>query len=227
MLETDRIIETYARRKKTVPEGLYSYFNQANLFIIQERERAILNLLHKYGMNPLKDKIILDLGCGGGQVLRNCIKYGARPENLYGIDLLCESISEAKRLSPNIDFRCGNAEELPFEDGTFDIVMQFTVFTSILDDQMKYKIAGEMLRVSKLEGIILWYDYHMNNPKNPDVRGVKKKEIYGLFPDCDINLNRITLAPPITRPIAPYSFLACYLLEKLKIYIGIIKKLHS
>jgi ubiquinone/menaquinone biosynthesis C-methylase UbiE len=61
------------------------------------------------------------------------MKYGARPENLYGIDLLDERIEEAKRLSPNIDFRCGNAEELPYEDGLFDIVIQFTVFTSILD----------------------------------------------------------------------------------------------
>mgnify|MGYP001573073240 CR=1 len=68
----------------------------------------------------------------------------------------------------------------------------------------------------------------MNNPENSDGRGVKKKEIYKLFPNCYISLKRITLAPPITRFIAPYSYLACYLLEKLKIfnthYIGIIKK---
>jgi len=39
---------------------------------------------------------------------------------------------------------------------------------------MKKKIAGEMLRVLKPSGFILWYDYHMNNPKNPDVRGLRK-----------------------------------------------------
>lgn len=106
--------------------------------------------------------------------------------------------------------------------------MQFTVFTSILDIHMKQSIAGEMLRVLKPDGMILWYDYHMNNPKNPDVRGVKKKEIYDLFPDCDIYLKHITLAPPITRLIAPYSWLTCYLLEKMRVfnthYMGVIKK---
>ncbi len=68
-LETDRIKEAYDRRKKVVPKGLYSYFNKGNLFIAQGREKAILNLLDKYGMNPLDDKVILDLGCGGGRYL--------------------------------------------------------------------------------------------------------------------------------------------------------------
>ncbi len=103
----------------------------------------------------------------GGQILRDFIKYGARPENLYGIDLLPDRIEEARRVSPNIDFRYGNAEELPYEEEFFDIVIQFTVFTSILDMNMKKKVAGEMLRVLKPSGSILWYDYHMNNPKNP------------------------------------------------------------
>ena len=71
----------------------------------------------------------------------------------------------------------------------------------------------------------------MNNPNNQEVLGVKKKEIYELFPNCEIFLNSITLAPPITRLIAPYSYLACYLLKKLKIfnthYVGIIKKRHT
>jgi len=85
-----------------------------------------------------------------------------------------------------------------------------------------------MLRVLKPEGIIIWYDFHINNPKNPDVRGVKKKEIHELFPNCEIYLKRITLAPPLTRLIAPCSPLVCYILEKLRIfnthYIGVIKR---
>jgi hypothetical protein len=33
-----------------------------------------------------------------------------------------------------------------------------------------------MLRILKPEGMVLWYDYHMNNPGNPDVRGGKELE---------------------------------------------------
>lgn len=59
---------------------------------------------------------------------------------------------------------------------------------------------------------------------------VKKQEIYELFPNCKIDMKRITLAPPIIRLIAPYSWLACYLLEKMNVfnthYVGVIKKSH-
>lgn len=228
MSELNRIKEVYDRRKEEVPKGLYSYFNKANLTIIHERERVILDLLDNYEMNPLLDKKALDIGCGKGGALRDFIRWGATPENLYGVDLLENRIKDAKSLSPNIDLRCGNAEELPFPDEFFDIVIQFTVFTSIIDLQMKKNIAREMRRVLKRKGIILWYDYHVNNPKNPDVKGVRKKEIYQLFPDCEIHFKRVTVAPPITRLIAPYSHLLCSFLELLKFlnthYVAVIKK---
>ncbi len=227
--EIERLINVYKRRKERIAPSLYSYFNWGNLFIIQSRERELIKLFKKFGISFLEDKRILDVGCGVGGELRNMVRYGAKPENLYGIDLLVDRIEEAKRLSPNIDFRYGNAEELPYEEKFFDIVMQFTVFTSILDMNMKKKIAGEMLRVLKPSGFIIWYDYHMNNPKNPDVRGVKKREIHELFPDCEIDLKRITLAPPLARAFAPYSWFACYLLEKIPLlcthYLGVIKKI--
>ncbi|MBE7445133.1 MAG: hypothetical protein HS132_07745 [Planctomycetia bacterium] len=54
--------------------------------------------------------------------------------------------------------------------------MLFPLFTSILDIHMKRSISREMLRVLKPDGVILRYDYHMNNSKNPDVTGVKKEK---------------------------------------------------
>jgi len=66
-----------------------------------------------------------------------------------------EIIEIAKKISPNINFRYGEASCIPFEEESFDIVMQFTVFTSILDEYMKKSIAREMLRVLKPDGIIL------------------------------------------------------------------------
>ncbi len=69
----------------------------------------------------------------------------------------------------------------------------------------------------------------MNNPKNPDVKGVKKREIHKLFNNCDIFLKRITLAPPIARVIATHSWLLGIILEKLKFlnthYLAVIKKI--
>jgi ubiquinone/menaquinone biosynthesis C-methylase UbiE len=196
--------------------------------MVQHREWEIVKMLKRAGIRTLQDKKILDVGCGDGRELINLIRYGAKPENLYGIDLIEDRIIEAKKLHPFINFISGDASTLPYFNEYFDIVMQFTVFTSILDKNMKKKIAEEMIRVLKPDGIILWYDYYVNNPRNPDVKRVSKKDIYDLFPNCEIYLKRIILAPPITRLIARRSQLVCYILEKLKIfnthYIGIIKK---
>ena len=226
--EIERIKIVYNKRKEAIPSERYSLFNIANLFMVQHREWEIVKMIKRAGIRTLQDKKILDVGCGDGRELINLIRYGAKPENLYGIDLLEDRIIEAKKLHPYINFISGDASTLPYFNEYFDIVMQFTVFTSILDKNMKKKVAEEMIRVLKLDGIILWYDFSFNNPRNPDVKRVSKKDIYELFPNCEIYLKRIILAPPITRLIARRSQLVCYILEKLKIfnthYIGIIKK---
>jgi hypothetical protein len=102
------------------------------------------------------------------------------------------------------------------------------VFTSVLDPGIKQQMAAEMIRVLKKDGLILWYDFYVNNPSNADVRGVKEQEIYRLFPDCQIELQRVTLAYPIVRALAPHSWLTCYLLGKnpwlCTHYLGVIRK---
>jgi ubiquinone/menaquinone biosynthesis C-methylase UbiE len=193
-----------------------------------QREKTILNAIKRAGISDISSLKILDLGCGTGSVLRDFVKYGASPENCFGTDLLPDRIGTARQISPNMNFQCTNAEALPYQDSFFDMILCFTVFTSIFDKTMKQNIANEMLRVLKSDGIILWYDYHMNNPKNPDVRGVKTEEIQSLFSECHIHLERTTLAPPLARAVAPYSTILCQLLEKIPLlcthYLGIIMK---
>jgi ubiquinone/menaquinone biosynthesis C-methylase UbiE len=224
--EEGRIRQAYARRCNS---HLYSRFNPAHLFMLQERERRLLGLLSRHGYEPLDTKKILEIGCGNGDFLRDFIKWGARPENISGIDLLPERVSEAVHLSPKaVTIRPGNAATLQFPDESFDVVLQSTVFTSVLDGSVKRQIASEMCRVVKSEGLIVWYDYHVDNPKNPDVKGVKDREIRALFPECEIRLHSITLAPPVARLLAPYSWFICYLLSKIPWlcthYIGVIRK---
>jgi ubiquinone/menaquinone biosynthesis C-methylase UbiE len=138
-------------------------------------------------------------------------------------------VAEARYLCPEaIQIVYGNAAALAFPDATFDLVVQSTVFTSVLDTTMKHQMAAEMLRVVKDDGFILWYDYHVNNPWNPDVRGVKRQEITQLFPGCRITLQRMTLVPPLVHLLVPYSWLTCYVLGKMPWlcthYLGFISK---
>jgi SAM-dependent methyltransferase len=226
--EIDRIKDAYARRKDRIPAERYSFFSPAHLFMVQDRDREVIEAFSRFGIGSLREKKILDIGCGDGSELRTLMRYGARPENLSGVDLLPDRIEVASALSPNIDFRCCSAETLPYANGLFDIVIQFTVFTSILDHEMKQRIAREMVRVLRPDGIILWYDYHMDNPGNPDVKGVGKKEISDLFPNCTVSLKRVTLAPPLLRVLAPLSPISCRILGKIPFlrthYLGVIKK---
>jgi ubiquinone/menaquinone biosynthesis C-methylase UbiE len=102
---------------------------------------------------------------------------GSRPDHLTGVELLADRVAEARRLCPTaVTIRCESATELGFPDAAFDLVLQSTVFTSVLDRRVKERIAFEMLRVLKKEGLILWYDFHVSNPRNPDVQGLKKRE---------------------------------------------------
>ena len=226
-VEEERIREAYSKR--TRDKVLYSCFNPGNLFITHTRERRLLQLLQQYGFASLATKKILEIGCGKGYWLREFVRFGARPENIAGIDLIPEDVKEAIRLCPpGMQIECGNAAELRFPDGSFDVVFQFTVFTSILDPDLKRKVAAEMVRVLKQDGLIVWYDFHRNNPWNPDVCGVKRPEIVQLFPACTVSLRRLTLAPPIARLVAPYSWITCELLEALPWlrthYLGAIRK---
>ena len=224
--ETERIEAAYARRQCG---DLDSWLSPSHLFIMQARERQMLKLLKSLGLTRLEEQKILEVGCGTGHWLGEFIKWGARPENLTGIDLLPENlIATHSRQSLKVGLVQANAASLPFCPANFDLVLQSLVFTSILDPFMKQAVAGEILRVLKPRGLILWYDYHVNNPRNPDVQGVKRAEIHRLFSGCQIKLQRIILAPPLTRLLAPYSFLLCHLLEKLRLfnthYLGIIRK---
>jgi SAM-dependent methyltransferase len=224
-LEEERIRTTYATR---VGEPCYAE-SIAGRFQIQERERHVLSLLDRHGLLPLSGKRILEVGCGTGKWLRDLIAWGADPETLYGVELLQGSAARARRLCPqSVSIECGNAAALRFDSDSFDLVLQATVFTSVLDPDMKRAMAAEMLRVLRPGGLVIWYDFFLRNPNNPYVQPVTKTDIKRLFPGCSIELRRVTLAPPLARMLAHRSWPTCALLSRLPPlcthYLGALRK---
>ena len=223
--EAARVKYVYSQRRRQ-----YVWGSVSHEFESQERERQTLALLRRHGFMPLTEKKILDVGCGSGTWLQQFIRWGARPELVTGIDLLRGALAKARATLPAaVRLERGNAAALPFRSGLFDIVLQSTMFTSVLDPSIREQIAAEMLRVLKPNGLILWYDFLLNNPLNPDVRGVRKREIFALFSGCTFDLRRVNLLPPVLRWLAPRSWFLTYMLGRVRPfcshYLGVITKL--
>lgn len=199
MNEQKRILEAYQTRKKRANAGFFGYENLAHVLRVQERHRETLRLLAGAGYHSLAGLRILDIGCGNGNMLRQFLEWGATPAHLVGLELRSEPVEQARHLNPALDIRCGSATTLPWATNSFNLVCLHTVFTSILDFEMKETIVAEINRVLGVGGAVLWYDFIYNNPRNPDVQGISLNEIRTLFPNYDVRLRRVTLAPPLAR----------------------------
>lgn len=226
-----RLRTEYATRSlRFAKSDVYSWFSQANLFGIQQRQRATLKVLRSFGVTMLEGLSILEMGCGGGGVLTEYLGFGALPEKLYGIDLLFDRLIHAHHTLPASGIANADGSALPFPSHAFDLVLQSTAISSILDPQLRQRICADMLRVLKPGGLVLSYDFWLN-PTNPQTRGVTPSEIKRLFPNCSYQFHRITLAPPIARRLVPISWGLSLFLESLKIfnthYLAAIRPLPS
>lgn len=216
--EVERIRVVYAGRTRAAGCPGRSLLAPYNLCAVQEREQVLIELLRRRGVESLAGMNILDVGCGEGMLLRHLLDHGAEPRRSTGIDLLEERVQKGARLSPGLGFLSANGAELPFGDSRFDLVFQFCVFTSVLDARIRQALAAELLRVLRPQGVLVWYDFFYDNPRNANVRGIGRAEIAGLFPGCRLTLRRVTLAPPLGRVVAPLSPALYHILSRLRIF---------
>ncbi len=165
---------------------------------LADREKVVCcqELLSEHLPNGVS---VLEIGAGQGHNVALLRKCGF--EDIVLNELLPERVAHAKKNFPELKIHSGNAMSIDF-GRTFDCVFQSTVFTSVLSDEERVKLAEKMWDLLNPGGVILWYDFVYNNPKNSDVRKVSVKEVKKLFPKssrCDIR--RVTLAPPIGRRV--------------------------
>lgn len=179
--------------------------NEGNRRIAIERQVRLRKIFDSVNREERRRLKILDIGCGMGDILAGMLEFGSEKQNLFGIDLLPDRIEKGRAAHPGINFFCGNAEEIPLPSEDFDVVLLFTVFSSILDEGMAARLAkyaGERL---KRGGAAIWYDVRYDNPFNPHIRGWGKRRIQGHFPYYKMHLRPITLLPPLARRLGPFT----------------------
>ena len=197
--ETRSVAERYARR--TGAER-YSPLRPDVWQLLQERQRALLRLFAAQGLSDLSALRLTEVGCGAGGNLLELLRLGFAPEHLQGLELLPERHARARHVLPQATrVWLGDASAAPVEPASQDLVLQSTVFSSLLDDTFQQRLADTMWSWLKPGGAVIWYDFTVNNPRNADVRGVPMARVRALFAQAHITHCRVTLAPPLARAV--------------------------
>jgi SAM-dependent methyltransferase len=204
--ELDRIRAAYGERDAGT-ETPYRWSNPGYVIYMQLLERALLGALEDTA-TPLAGARVLDVGCGSGYFLHRLSEYGAG--ECHGIDLLASRIEAARQQYPGQDWHVGSATELPFEDGSFDLVTQFTCLSSILDRATRAAAASEMLRVAGRRGRVLSLDMRRGSRPGsagtPTI-GLDEDALRSLFGEPHL-LRRVALRFDLTQIAGRHALLA-------------------
>lgn len=149
--------------------GGYKEFNESKGIILPRRFQIPLQV-SKIDVGD----VILDIGCGRGEILYHAAKAGAYA---YGMDY---SAAAVKISSQNINdigqdyaekiiINAADAKKLPFKSGSFDFVFMLDIIEHLYPDELDIAY-NEVWRVLKDDGKLvihttpnLWY-YHIGYP---------------------------------------------------------------
>lgn len=95
---------------------------------------------------PKPGRLTIDVGCGEGRITRDLRAAGHR---VVGVDAAPSMIAAAREADPDGEYVEANAEKLPFEDGSADLVL---AFMSLMDMDDMPGVVREIARVLQSSG---------------------------------------------------------------------------
>ena len=126
---------------------------------------------HVVNVLDLKDKDVLDLGCGYGGETVWCAEKGVR--TIIGIDKAFKVVRQAFKFAKfknttNVRFLQGEAENLPFHDGSFDVIKSYDVLEHVSHPEYVLKECERVLRKGGIALLVFPPFYspwgaHLNN----------------------------------------------------------------
>nr|AHH02781.1 tocopherol-like methyltransferase [Rauvolfia serpentina] len=132
-----------------------------------------------------KPKNMLDIGCGvGGTCVHVAKQYGIQCKGitLSPEEVKCaQGIAKAQGLEEKVSFDVGDALNLPYKDGTFDLVLTIECIEHVQD---KEKFIREMIRVAAPGAPIVILSYAHRN-LSPSAESLKPDEKKVLKKICD------------------------------------------
>ena len=139
-----------------------SFGRQWNRYDVAREEEDDAVFRVKTGVDPggLRDRLVLDAGCGGGRYARLLGRNGAR---VLGVDLSI-AVEKAARLTsecPGVAIAQADLLELPVAEGAFDLVFSIGVLHHSPDPRRAF---GQIARCVKPGGRLAVWLYRRNTP---------------------------------------------------------------
>jgi ubiquinone/menaquinone biosynthesis C-methylase UbiE len=132
----------------------------------RRRERARRQILEAVTWRG--DELVLDVGCGNGFVITELAKR-LTDGRAIGIDLwkteagqqtpdVAKRNAQLEGVADRVEIRNADARSMPFDDGTFDVIVSSLMLHHAGGDADRQRVLGEMVRVLRPGGTILLYD---------------------------------------------------------------------
>jgi SAM-dependent methyltransferase len=214
--QTGNAPEAAIKAPRTIGQGWYSAYYAAKgadrnsllenpevLFQLLAQDAALVRALQRIKPNPLTARV-LDIGCGEGASLCSFLRLGFLPRNLYGVDFQAERIDAANQRFSNVHFVHGDATDLQFPTGDFDLVTETTMFIHSVDDELSRQIASEMIRVTRPGGYILLTDWRYGKPGSAAHKAVTQRRIRQLFGFGRETIKCGTFGGPLIPPVGRF-----------------------
>jgi ubiquinone/menaquinone biosynthesis C-methylase UbiE len=144
------------------------YQNPKNRFVAELEDELVLRLLE-----PVRGERVLDIGCGTG---RHLLMFSELGLDITGLDASPHMLGIAQRkLGHRVELHEGLAEDLPFEDNSFDIATLITTLEFVDDAQKALQEACRVAENRILLGVLNRYAIKGIERR---LRGIFSKSIY-------------------------------------------------
>ena len=231
MIAYGRIVKKYDDRK----ERIVHYWGKRSESFMEQRKAELHSPMAVRWIKEISAWIpqdrklkILDVGCGTGFFTILLAKQG---HEVIGIDLTPEmierSINLAKEEQANCHFRVMDAENLEFEDETFDLIISRNLTWTLPDVEQAY---GEWKRVLKKDGILLNFDANYGASNFADTSHLPENHAHHTLGDkmmeeCE-EIKRQLPISSFVRPAWDMDVLGQMGMERFSVDLGISKRIY-
>jgi len=145
---------------QTSDPGAFKTFEHAGWQKVSKQYHEAFADLTSQAIQPLLDAVsagkgmrLLDVATGPGYVAAAASQRGA---SVIGVDFSTVMVAEASRQVPKVQFREGDAEALPFADGSFDAVVMNFGLLHLGNPEQAFIEAHRVLRTSGQFAFTVW-----------------------------------------------------------------------